>query len=99
MARFEVLIPAADPGSFDVTLRVDALNWMQALKMGFHRLGEQGLVPHNVLVDGQDDGSVHVTDANSARGFRIRELSEAEAAATKGKPGPTPLRNPGAPGH
>jgi hypothetical protein len=97
MARFEVFIPAAEQGSFDVTLRVDALNWMQALKTGFHRLGEQGLVPHNVLVDVQDDGSVHVTDANSARVFRIRELSEAEVAAAKVKPRPTPIGTPVAP--
>lgn len=94
MARFEVFIPAADPGSFDVTLRVDAANWMQALKTGFHRLGEQGLVPHNVLVDVQDDGSVHVTDASSTRVFRIRELSEAEAAMAKAKPRPTPIGTP-----
>lgn len=94
MARFEVFIPAAEPGSFDVTLRVDAANWMQALKTGFHRLGEQGLVPHNVLVDVQDDGSVHVTDASSTRVFRIRELTEAEAAAGKPKPKPTPIGTP-----
>ena len=94
MARFEVFIPAAEPGSFDVTLRVDAANWMQALKTGFHRLGEQGLVPHNVMVDVQDDGSVHVTDANSARVFRIREMSEAEIAAGKLKPRPTPMGTP-----
>jgi hypothetical protein len=91
MARFEVFIPAAEPGSFDVTLRVDAANWIQALKTGFHKLGEQGLVPHNVMVDVQDDGSVHVTDANSARVFRIREMSEAEIAASKLKPRPTPI--------
>jgi hypothetical protein len=91
MARFEVFIPAAEPGSFDVTLRVDAANWMQALKTGFHRLGEQGLVPHNVLVDVQDDGSVHVTDASSSRVFRIRELSDAESAMARPKPRPTPV--------
>src|SRR5262249_47222259 len=94
MARFEVFIPAAEPGSFDVTLRVDAANWMQALKTGFHRLGEQGLVPHNVMVDVQDDGSVHVTDANSTRVFRIREMSEAEIAGAKLKPRPTPIGTP-----
>jgi hypothetical protein len=91
MARFEVFIPAADPGAFDVTLRVDALNWMQALKSGFHRLGEQGLIPQNVLVDVQDDGSVHVTDGSSGRTFRIRELSDSEVALTRIKPRPTPL--------
>src|SRR5690348_11233775 len=94
MARFEVFIPAAEPGSFDVTPRVAAANWTQALKTAFRRLGEQGLVPHNVLVDVQDDGSVHVTDANSARTFRIREMSEAEIAGSKLKPRPTPMGTP-----
>jgi GAF domain-containing protein len=94
MARFEVFIPATEPGSFDVTLRVDALNWMQALKSGFHRLGEQGLIAQNVLVDVQDDSSVHVTDGASGRTFRIRELSDSEAALTKIKPRPTPLGTP-----
>ena len=94
MARFEVFIPATEPGSFDVTLRVDALNWMQALKTGFHRLGEQGLVPQNVLVDVQDDGSVHVTDGASGRTFRIRELSDSEVALTRIKPKPTPIGTP-----
>jgi hypothetical protein len=94
MARFEVFIPAAEPGNFDVTLRVDAVNWMQALKTGFHRLGEQGLVPHNVLVDVQDDFSVHVTDAASSRVFRIRELSDAEVALSRPKPRPTPIGTP-----
>ena len=91
MARFEVFIPAGGPGSFDVTLRVDALNWMQALKTGFHRLGEQGLVPQNVLVDVQDDGSVHVTDGSSGRTFRIRELSDSEVSLGRPKPRATPL--------
>jgi hypothetical protein len=94
MARYEVFIPAADAGSFDVTLKVDAVNWMQALKTGFHRLGEQGLVPHNVLVDVQDDASVHVTDAASGRVFRIRELSDAEMALARLKPRPTPIGTP-----
>ena len=30
--EFEVFIPSNDPDGFDVTLRVGAENWMQALK-------------------------------------------------------------------
>src|SRR5262249_42579083 len=34
----------------------------------------------NMLVDVQDDNSLHVTDAESGRVFQIRELSEHEAS-------------------
>jgi hypothetical protein len=80
MAKFEVFIPAADQGGFDTTLKVDAANWMAALKAGLQRLGEQGATIQNVLVDIQDDNSIHVTEPKDGRVFRIRELTEEEAA-------------------
>jgi hypothetical protein len=86
MPRYEVHIPGAEPSALAVTFRVDAPNWMQALKTGFHKLGEAGFVVHNVLVDVVEDGSLHVTEAGSGRVFRIRELAEQEAAAAKVKP-------------
>ncbi len=98
MARFEVFIPAADASGFNVTFRVDAANWMAALKTGLQKLGEQGAATQNVLVDIQDDESVHVTDPASGRVFRIRELTDAEsekaqpkkAAAPEAPPAPPP---------
>lgn len=81
MPRFEVHIPAANPQSLNVTLRVDADNWMAALKTGLHKLGEQGSSVQNVLVEIQDDNSVHVTETQSGRVFRIRELSGEEATS------------------
>jgi hypothetical protein len=80
MAKFEVFIPAAEAGGFDMTLKVDAPNWMSALKAGLSKLGEQGASIQNVLVDIQDDNSIHVTEPKDGRVFRIRELSEEEAA-------------------
>ncbi len=94
MPRYEVHIPAAEPGGLTVTFRVDAPNWMQALKTGFLKLGEAGLVVHNVLVDAADDGSLHVTEGGSGRVFRIRELTDEEAASAKVKPAPTPVEVP-----
>lgn len=85
MARFEVFIPAADTAGFNVTFRVEADNWMAALKTGMQKLGEQGANVQNILVDIQDDESVHITESGSGRVFRIRELSEAEAAQTQPK--------------
>lgn len=80
MAKFEVYIPASDSNGFNVTLKVGADNWMAALKAGMQKLGEQGSVSQNVMVDIQEDNSVHVTDTASGRVFHIRELTEAEAS-------------------
>ncbi|MBI3183350.1 MAG: GAF domain-containing protein [Myxococcales bacterium] len=85
MPKFEVHIPPADEGGFNITLRVDADNWMAALKTGLQKLGEQGANVQNVLVDIQDDNSLHVTESRSGRVFRIRELSEQESATAKVK--------------
>ncbi len=103
MAKFEVHIPG-DEG-LNVTFRVDATNWMAALKIGMQKLGEQGSSVQNVLVDIQDDNSVHVTESQTGRVFRIRELSDAEAAAAQVKKttdrrpslGGTPLPPPARP--
>src|SRR5688572_5772726 len=87
MAKFEVHIPAADENGFNVTFRVDAENWMAALKTGMLKLGEQGSLVQNIMVDIQDDNSVHITEPVSGRVFRIREMTESEAASAKIKPG------------
>ncbi|MBX5484670.1 MAG: hypothetical protein IRZ16_22840, partial [Myxococcaceae bacterium] len=92
MPRFEVFIPAADENGFNVTFRVDADNWMAALKTGMTKLGEQGANVRNILVDIQDDNSVHVTESASGRVFRIRELTDSEAAQAQVKKGAAPSR-------
>ncbi|MBI5477223.1 MAG: GAF domain-containing protein [Deltaproteobacteria bacterium] len=80
MPTFEVHIPAGDASGFNVTLKVSAENWMAALKAGMQKLGEQGASTANVMVDMQDDGSIHITEATSGRVFRIRELNLEEVA-------------------
>lgn len=85
MPKFEVHIPASDANGFNVTLKVGADNWMSALKAGMQKLGEQGAVSQNVMVDIQDDNSIHVTEPASGRVFRIRELSDEEAAKAQVK--------------
>lgn len=85
MPKFEVHIPPVDGQGFNVTLKVGAENWMAALKAGMQKLGEQGNVGQNVMVDIQEDNSIHVTEAASGRVFRIRELSEEEAARAQVK--------------
>ncbi len=85
MSKFEVHIPATDGNGFNVTLKVGADNWMSALKAGLQKLGEQGTISQNVMVDIQEDNSIHVTEAASGRVFRIRELTDEEAAKAQVK--------------
>lgn len=95
MPKFEVHIPAVETTGFNFTFRVDAESWMAALKMGMQKLGEQGIHAGNVLVDIQDDNSLHVTEAESGRVFQIRELTDQEAAAAPvKKTGPRPAARP-----
>lgn len=76
MPRFEVFVPAAPPKlPIDLTLRIDAEHWLAALKTGLQRLGETQMT-NNVLCDIQGDGSIHVTDPDSGRVFRIQELAQ-----------------------
>jgi hypothetical protein len=80
MARYEVFVPAAPPKvPMDLTLRLEADHWLGALKTGLKRLGEAHPA-NNVLCDIQADGSIHVTDPDTGRVFRILEV-----------PGTTPL--------
>lgn len=79
--QYEVFIPAPDENGFDVTLVVEAHNWMAALKTGLERCGEGAHAVRSVVCDIQADNSVHVTDAGSMRVFRLKPLPE---------PAPTP---------
>src|SRR5262245_28067203 len=80
MAKFEVFIPAAEAGGFDMTLKVDAANWMAALKAGLQEPGQQRSTIQNGIIDIQDETTIHVTEPKDNRVFRIKELSEEEAA-------------------
>jgi len=111
MARFEVHIPAAPPRlAYGLTLRVDAGHWLAALKAGLQRIGESQ-ASANALCDVQEDGSIHVTDPDNARVFRIAELPEptitappapppyapAPVLAVQGRPPPPPSVRPAPP--
>lgn len=81
MPRFEVFVPAAPPAlPVDVTLRIDADNWLAALKAGLEKIGVPRMAS-NVLCDIQADGSIHVTDPQGGGVFRIQELAPPAPAA------------------
>lgn len=96
MPRFEVFVPAAPPKlPIDLTLRIDAEHWLAALKTGLQRIGEAQMA-NNVLCDIQGDGSIHVTDPDSGRVFRIQELPQAQVTAPPAPPpvAPAPVAAP-----
>lgn len=75
---YDVFIPSNDPDGFDVTITVDADNWMSALKSGLQRTGEGADAVRNVMCDIKEDNTIHVTDATTQRVFVLKEISEAE---------------------
>src|SRR5512137_548594 len=92
MALFEVFIPAVDPNGFNITARIKADSWIQALRNGLSRLGDTTDV-RNVMCDITEQG-IDVTEPTSGRVFRIRELADAEApkpAVTAPAPAPVLL--------
>src|SRR5690606_2380159 len=86
MPLFEVFIPTSDPDGFNITARLQADNWMQALRNGLSKLGDTTDVK-NVLCDIQED-AIDVTEPRSGRVFRIREIHDGAPAA------PVPLTTP-----
>ncbi len=73
---YEVFIPSNDSDGFDVTITVEADNWMTALRSGLERTGEGADAIRNVMCDIKDDNSIHVTDATTRRVFVLKEKGE-----------------------
>lgn len=74
MVWFEVFLPAKDPSLPNVTLTVEAQNWIGALRTGLSNLGEGHEAIANVMCDIKEDNSIHVTDVATRRVFRLREV-------------------------
>ena len=79
---YEVFIPAIEAGRTNVTQKVDAENWIAALRSGLAKIGEQGDIVKNVMCDIQENGDIHVTDPKSGRLFKIKEVGESPAGGT-----------------
>mgnify|MGYP006271211655 CR=1 FL=1 len=85
MALYEIFIPSNDPDGFNITARIRADSWVQALRNGLQKLGDSADVK-NVMVDIKET-SIDVTDPKSGRVFRIRELDD--EASTPAQPAST----------
>ncbi|MBM4372504.1 MAG: hypothetical protein FJ098_12665 [Deltaproteobacteria bacterium] len=74
MAGYSIFVPARkDSGMPDITITVEASNWLVALKEGLRKVGEQGDNLSNILCETSDDGSMRVADPRTKRVFIIRE--------------------------
>ncbi len=81
--KFEVFIPGKTADDFDITLKIKAASWLEALKAGLSRMGEDsGLIKH-ILIDIMEDNTIHVTETVNGRVFRIKELEEEVSQESK----------------
>lgn len=85
MAKFSVYVPARKGSDMpDLTLRVDASNWLVALRASLTQIGEQGDNLSNIVCETAQDGAIRVADPVSRRVFVIKKVTdEAVAAATE----------------
>ncbi len=74
MAHFEILIPRDQGIPNDITLQVEADDWLSALRQGLAKVGQDGAAAENVLCDIMQDNSIHVTDTTTGRVFKIVEM-------------------------
>lgn len=84
---YQVFIPAISEDGFNITLKMEAPNWISALRSGLSKLGEQGDVVKNVMVEIDNDGVIHISNPRTGRVFEIKEL-QPEAAAPAPAPAP-----------
>ncbi len=85
---YQVFIPAVSADGFNITLKLEAPNWLSALRSGLSKIGEQGDVIKNVVVEIQPDGTISISDPKTGRVFEIKELHE-EAPAKDEEPAAT----------
>jgi len=79
MPLFEIFIPSLGATGLNITARVRAESWIQALKSGLARLGDTTDV-HDILCDINETG-IDVTEPKQGRVFRIREIPDVQAPA------------------
>jgi hypothetical protein len=78
MANYRVFVPSRKgSGKPDLTISIEASNWLVALKASLNQLGEQGDNLSNILCETAEDGTLRVADPDSRRVFLIQELAGA----------------------
>ncbi len=78
MANYRIFVPARKGSEMpDITINVEASNWLVALKEGLKKIGEQGDSLSNILCETAEDGSMRVADPATKRVFVIKEVEAA----------------------
>ncbi len=77
MATYNVFVPARKGSDMpDLSIKVEASNWLVALKEGLRQIGEQGDALANIVCETAPDGSLRIADPGSKRVFVIRQAAE-----------------------
>ena len=81
MANYRIFVPAKKGSEMpDITINVEASNWLVALKVGLKKIGEQGDSLSNILCETGEDGSMRVADPTTKRVFIIKEVEAEEGS-------------------
>ena len=79
MATYNVFIPAGKDSDLpDLTVKVEASNWLVALKESLRQIGEQGDSLANIVCETAPDGSLRIADPANRRVFVLKQVEEAE---------------------
>ncbi len=75
MANYRIFVPARKGSEMpDITINVEASNWLVALKESLKKIGSQGDNLSNILCETTEDGTMRVADPTTKRVFIIKEL-------------------------
>jgi chemotaxis protein histidine kinase CheA len=75
---YSVFVPAKKDSEMpDLSIRVEASNWLVALRESLRQVGEQGSTLSNIVCETAPDGSLRVADPGSRRVFVIKQVTDA----------------------
>jgi len=78
MATYDVFVPAKKGSELpDLSIKVEASNWLVALKESLKQIGDQGDSLANIVCETAEDGSLRVADPNTKRVFVITQVDAA----------------------
>jgi putative methionine-R-sulfoxide reductase with GAF domain len=78
MATYDVFVPAKKGSEMpDLSIKVEASNWLVALKESLKQIGDQGDSLANIVCETAEDGSLRVADPGNRRVFVIKQLESA----------------------
>lgn len=78
MATYDVFVPAKKGSDMpDLSIKVEASNWLVALKESLKQIGDQGDSLANIVCETAEDGSLRVADPGNKRVFVIKQVESA----------------------